>query len=209
MGKTVLALAEETQGIDIVFGADPSVGTSLASCGAEADVVIDFSIAAALPETLDFCVSRKLPLVLATTGHDASGMQAVKAAAEQIPILVSANLSLGALVVSRLVREARNLLAEAYDVTILETHHRAKRDAPSGTAKMLAAAMDMPDATTLSIRGGGVFGTHEVRFLGDMDVITVRHEAIDRRLFAKGALVAARWVAGRAPGLYVLDDVFV
>lgn len=208
MGRTVLALAGETAGIDVVFGADPLTGNSLASAPPEADVVIDFSTALALPETLGFCVSRGLPLILATTGH--TTYEAVEAAAGQIAILASANLSLGALVLSRLAREARRLLAGAYDVTILETHHRAKKDAPSGTAKMLAAAMDAPGpaVTTLSIRGGGVFGTHEVRFLGDMDVVTLRHEAIDRRLFAKGALEAAKWIVGRTPGLYKLDDVY-
>lgn len=206
MGKAVCALAEETEGIEIVFGVDPKEGKRFSDCAEKADVAIDFSVPEALPEALEFCIQNGTPLVLATTGHGVRALEMVSRAAEQIAILKSANLSYGAFVLSKLSRMAREMLSAPYDVAIVETHHRAKKDAPSGTAKMLAGVMGAEDAQMLSVRGGGVNGVHEVCFLGAYDTITLTHSALDRRLFADGALRAAKWVAGCAPGLYGMED---
>ncbi len=206
MGRAISALAAEIEGAKIVAGIDPAMGTSFANCTAAADVVIDFATPKALVDELAFCVDRGLPLVLASTGHGPEADALVDEAAEKIAIVRSANFSYGAYVLARLAKEAHQLLGSAYDVSICEAHHRAKKDAPSGTAKLLAEAMDMPDMPMVSLRGGAVVGTHEVFFLGDRDVITVKHEALDRRLFAEGALHAANWIAGCAPGLYGMAD---
>lgn len=207
MGKAVLSLAAETEGIDVVYGIDPREGTSFAACGVKADVVIDFSSPEALVDELSFCVQRELPLILAATGHGPSSEALVKVASEKIAVLKAANLCYGALALARIARLTRDLLPAGYDATLIETHHRAKKDAPSGTAKMLAGAMGMPDMQMLSVRGGGVIGVHEIQFLADMDGVTLRHEAFDRRVFAKGALDAAQWILHCAPGLYTMEDM--
>ncbi len=206
MGKAVRALAEETPGVEIVALVDPNLNTRFETCDVAADVVVDFSVPAALSETLAFCAKRGLPLVLATTGHGEEADAQIADASENIAILRSANLSFGACVLARLAAKAREWLGDAYEVTIVETHHKHKKDAPSGTAKLLLSAMETPDAPALSIRGGAVVGIHEVQFLGEKDVLTLRHEALDRTLFARGALDAAKWIAQCAPGLYGMED---
>ena len=206
MGRAVLALAGETEGVSIAARIDPALGTSLDTCKADADVLIDFSTPEALHGVLAFCASRGMGLVLATTGHPEAAKARIGEAAERIAILRSANLSYGAYVLAKLAAQAAGLLREKADVTIVETHHRAKKDAPSGTAKLLADAMEIPGAAIVSLRGGSVTGVHEIHFFGESDIVTLRHEAIDRRLFAQGALDAAKWVASCAPGLYGMED---
>lgn len=206
MGKVMRALAEETAGVKITALIAPSLGTSFAACEADADVVIDFSTPAALQEELSFCVQKGMGLVLAATGHPEEARAWIGEAAERIAVFQSANLSYGVYALVKLATHARGLLGEPYDVTVVETHHRAKKDAPSGTAKLLAAAMETPDAPMVSIRGGSVIGVHEIDFYGEHDVITLRHEALDRRVFAQGALTAAQWIATCAPGLYGMED---
>lgn len=207
MGQAVRTLASETEDIAIAACIDPALGTAFATCQTPADVVIDFSTPDALGDTLAFCVRHGLPLVLATTGHQDDAGPRIDEAAEHIAILKSANLSYGAYVLARLAAQAKALLGSAYDITILESHHRAKKDAPSGTAKLLADAMDAPKIPMLSIRGGGTVGTHEIAFYGDRDILQIKHEALDRRLFAKGALDAAQWITTCAPGLYGMADL--
>lgn len=145
MGQTVRALAAESNDITVVACVDPSMGTTFDTCPAGADIVIDFSTPAALEMELAFCTRRGLPLVLGTTGHTEDAQSRVEAAAQEIAILKSANLSFGAYVLAKLAAEAKALLGNAYDVAIVETHHRAKKDAPSGTAKLLAGAMGTPN----------------------------------------------------------------
>ncbi len=206
MGRAVRAEATLSSGVAVVARVDPALSASFETCDADADAVIDFSAPAALDCELAFCAARGLPLVLAVTGHGEDADAKIEAASDRIAILRTANLSYGANALAKLSRQARALLGCAYDVSIVETHHRAKKDAPSGTAKLLAAAMDMPGAPMLSARGGAVVGTHEVCFYGERDVITLKHEALDRSLFAKGALEAAKWIVGCAPGLYGMED---
>lgn len=205
MGKSVRALADETDAFHIAYAVDPVLGTSFAGFDGQADVVIDFSTPAVLEEALAFCVRHSLPLVLATTGHTETADMLLEEAAQHIAILQSANLSNGANVLGKLAAGARAMLG-AYDASIVEVHHRAKVDAPSGTAKRLAKMIGMPQSAVHSIRGGAVVGTHEVYFYGNQDVIALRHEALDRRLFAGGALDAAKWIVDCAPGLYGMND---
>lgn len=206
MGKAVTALARESDSVRIVLGVDPSLGTSFADAHEAADVVIDFSTPAALDDILGYCAGNGVPLVLATTGHGEGAQEKLNKAAESTAILKSANLSYGAYVLRELSARARELLGSAYDVSIVETHHKAKKDAPSGTAKQLAEGMGLVDMPMFSVRGGGIVGTHEVSFHGVLDGLSLKHEALDRQLFARGALDAAEWIVGCAPGLYQMED---
>lgn len=205
MGKTVQALVQEKDVFTIAYAIDPSLGTSFTGFTGKADVVIDFATPAVVQEEVSFCIAHALPLILASTGHSETINGLLEEAAQQIAILWSPNLSSGAYVLSKLATSA-HILLKGYDSAIVETHHRAKADAPSGTAKRLAEMMDMPQMPMHSIRGGAVVGTHEVAFYGNEDIITLRHEALDRRLFANGSLEAAKWIVNCAPGLYDMSD---
>lgn len=207
MGRAVTRLAEETEGVRVVGGIARSLGVSFANVEAEADVVMDFAAPAVLEEELLFCVQNGYPLVLASTGHDEAAQAMIDEAAERVAIFQSPNLSYGAQVLKKLVRLAGELLGDAYDVAIVETHHRAKKDAPSGTAKLLGEALPRQEVPMVSVRGGTVTGMHEVGFYGERDLIRLTHEALDRRLFAEGALEAAKWICGCAPGLYGMEDM--
>lgn len=194
-----------------------------------ADVVVDFSHPAALASLLAYCVRRKLPAVLATTGYVPEQLAEIKAAARSIPIFRSANLSLGVNVLRELVRQAAALLGENFDVEIVERHHSKKVDTPSGTALLLADALAgaLPyepqyvydrhsrrqprgrrEIGISSVRGGTIAGDHEVIFAGRDEVVELRHSAQSREVFAAGALKAARFLSGcQAPGLYGMDHL--
>lgn len=192
------------------------------------DVLIDFSVAAATQRWLDECLRAGRAIVIGTTGHDASQRAAIEAAAHHIPVLRSANMSVG---VNALLAAAEHLarsLGPAYDVEIIETHHRFKADAPSGTALAFkdAVVRGRADLTRLThgrtgqtgqrppdeigihaVRGGDVVGEHDIRFVTLGESITLRHVAHSRDTFARGALAAAAWLASRRPGLYAMTDV--
>lgn len=206
MGMAVQSLLPATPDISLCARIDPALGTSFAGCAARPDVVIDFSTPRALEEELAFCVRKGAALVLATTGHPPQARAMLEEAAAHIAVFHSANLSYGAYVLGRLAAQARRMLGDGYDAAIVERHHRGKRDAPSGTAQQLAQAMGMSGMPTLSVRVGGLVGVHEVGFYGPMDTLTLKHDALDRRLFARGALEAARWLVACAPGLYGMED---
>jgi len=199
---------------------------------AAADVVIDFTTAAASAELAARCAARGGPaLVVGSTGFSDDQLQQIAEAARRIAIVRAGNFSLGVNMLMGLVRQAaRALPAEAWDIEIFEAHHRRKADAPSGTALMLgeaAAEGRGEDLSTLraapwdgitgprpegkigfsSVRAGGIVGEHTVMFASDDEVLTLSHSAIDRSLFAKGAVAAAAWVRSRKPGLYDMQDV--
>ena len=232
--ETICAAGPEFElvaGIDLLGQGDRAfpVYASPAEVREEADAVVDFSSPAALESLLDFCLARRLPLMLATTGYNPEQLDAIQRAAERIPIFRSANMSLGVNVLLALVRRAAAALGEGYDVEIVERHHSRKVDAPSGTALMLAgaAAEGLPYRPELvyerqsvrrprdpheigisSVRGGGIAGDHEVIFAGRDEVIELRHSAMSREVFASGALRAARFLAGVGkPGLYSMADL--
>ncbi|MFA6230366.1 MAG: 4-hydroxy-tetrahydrodipicolinate reductase [Rhodanobacter sp.] len=193
------------------------------------DVVIDFSGPAALGVALDHCLLRGVALVSGTTGIDADLESRLAAASEQIPVLRAANFSLGVVVLSRLLREAAASLP-GWDLEIVESHHGRKQDAPSGTALALGHAAAQARGTTLEaaaaysregrtgerakgsigfavIRGGDIVGEHTALLIGQGERLELSHRATDRSIFARGALHAAHWLAGRAAGHWRLDDV--
>jgi 4-hydroxy-tetrahydrodipicolinate reductase len=197
-----------------------------------AGLAIDFSSARAAPATLAACVAARVPLLIGTTGLAPETAAPLAAAAEHIPLLVAANTSLGLNVMLSLVRAAAAALPGSFDIEIVETHHREKVDAPSGTALAIGRVAAESrgqgfDQTALyarrgqvgaratgaigfaSVRGGDVVGEHEVRFLGQGEQLMLRHSVSDRAVFARGALQAAQWLAGRAPGRYQMSDVFI
>ncbi len=222
---------EAAAGIDLL--AQPMDGfpvfSTPAACTVEADAVIDFSHPAALGPLLEFCVSKKLPVVLATTGYSEEQLAQIKEAAQSIPVFRSANMSLGINVLMDLVKRAASLLGGDFDVEIEERHHRRKLDAPSGTALMLAAAAAsaLPyepefvyDRHTVrrprspreigvsSLRGGTIVGDHTVVFAGRDEVIEISHHAASREVFAAGAVKAAKFLASvDAPGLYDMSSL--
>ena len=214
-------------------GAAPSgvkLSSALPPLLREADLAIDFSNAHAAAANLAACVAARVPLLLGTTGLPRELQAPLGAAANSIALLVAPNTSPGLNVLLDLVRTAARALAPIYDIEILESHHRDKRDAPSGTALALGEAAAQGrgvsleqqgiftrDAATArrvtgqigfaSVRGGDVVGEHEVLFLGPGERLMLRHSATDRSVFARGALIAGQWLAGKPAGRYAMSDV--
>ena len=197
---------------------------------ADAQVAIDFTLPAALADNLAACVSAGVPMVIGTTGLGPAEFEQIDAAAKQIPIVYGRNMSIGIAVLTDLVRTAAATLGEDFDIEITEAHHRDKVDAPSGTALQLGEAAAGARGTTLdaaaawarhgsdaarapgqigfqSQRGGRIVGEHSVMLAGDAEILRLEHQALDRAVFARGALRAARWVAGRKPGRFGIGDV--
>ncbi len=220
----------EGQSIDQHVGAI-SISAQLPPLLAQADLVIDFSSAAAASAHLAACVSARVALLLGTTGLAPELASQLDPAARVIPLLVAPNTSPGVALLLELVRRSAQALPAGYDIEIVETHHRDKRDAPSGTALALGeAAADGRGATLAGeavyarhgrdggraqgqigfscLRGGDVVGEHEICFLGDGERLLLKHVATDRSVFARGALLAGQWLAGRPPGRYAMRDVF-
>jgi len=216
-------VGRDAGGIAIVAGIDDALGKG-------ADVVIDFTVPSASLQHASVCAARGVALVIGTTGFTAEQKEDLRAAARRIPLLLAPNMSVGVNVLFRLVAEGARALGSAYEVEIVEMHHRAKRDAPSGTALRLAeiaaeALGARPEQSFVyarqgdvgprkkgsiglqSLRGGDVVGEHSVYFLADGERLQLTHEATSRDNFARGAIRAARWLAGRKPGFYDMQDV--
>ena len=196
-----------------------------------AEVVIEFTSPEAAVRLAVACAEVGLALVSGATGLSAEQEAAIARAAERVPVVRSGNYSLGVTVLAALVERAAATLGEAFDVEVRETHHRDKKDSPSGTALLLGEAAARGLGTSLESaaefarhgrvdasrprgeigfavsRGGGVYGDHDVSFLGAEETVTLGHRALSREVFARGALRAASWAAGRAPGLYTMRDV--
>lgn len=217
-------------GVDVAYGGQPCgypVCTGYEQVASPADVLIDFSRPDALPELLAMAVAHHLPAVLCATGYTDVELQAIRQAARQIPILQSANMSLGVNVLRELCAMAARTL-EGFDVEIVEKHHRMKADSPSGTALMLYEAVQKekgPETEPVfgrygrtqkrgageigihAVRGGTVTGEHEVGFYGNGEQLILTHRAENRSLFAQGALAAARYLLDQPAGLYTMGDV--
>ena len=237
MGQVITKLAAEdkdaeiTAGIDRVDNRENSypVFTTCDACDVEADVIVDFSVAQAVDGVLAYALKRKMPLVLCTTGLSEKQLEDVKTASAQIPILRSANMSLGVNTVFKLAAAAAKILGEVgYDIEIVEKHHNKKMDAPSGTALAIADAINeaMDDRYTYkldrsaerarreaneigiqAVRGGTIVGEHEVLFCGPDEVIEIKHTAYSKAIFGKGAIQAAQFLKGKKPGMYQMSDV--
>ncbi|HUP67349.1 MAG TPA: dihydrodipicolinate reductase C-terminal domain-containing protein [Sphingomicrobium sp.] len=173
------------------------------------DVLVDFSVPAALPESLDRAISGGVPVLIGTTGLDAGADGQIAEAAKSVAVLRAANTSLGIALLAELVERAARALGPGWDIQIAEAHHRGKVDAPSGTALMLGkiAQSGGRDVAYASVRGGTVAGDHDVMFLGPDERLILSHRAENRMIFARGALAAARFLAGKPAGLYSMRDV--
>ncbi len=237
MGQTISGLIAADPEVELVAGIDARddghnpypVFTEIEKCDVEADCLIDFSAAPAVDKMLDYCVSRKLPCVLCTTGLSEEQLQKVKASSEQVAILKSANMSLGINLLLKMLKEATAVLAAAdFDIEIVEKHHNLKVDAPSGTALALADSINeelnqeyayVYDRSTRrekrpkkeigisAVRGGTIVGDHDVIFAGADEVITFSHRAYSKAVFGKGAVQAAKFLAGKPAGMYDMADV--
>ena len=237
MGKVVTEMIAQEEGIEIVAGVDAFGGqnadfpvfTSLADCTVPADVINDFSTAKAVDLLLAYGVERHIPMVICTTGLSPEQIQAVEDASKEVAVLRSANMSLGINLLLKLVKEAAATLAPAgFDIEIVERHHNQKKDAPSGTALALADSIneemdqaysyvydrtgrsqkrDPKEIGISAVRGGTIPGTHEVIFAGTDEVIELNHIAYSRSIFGKGALAAAKYLAGKPPKFYSMADV--
>ena len=237
MGQQMTAAVEADPRLSLVarFGRPGASGGGLVSQDdalAAADVVIDFTTPAVSAALATACAARGGPaLVFGSTGFDAAQIAAIEAAAGKVAIVRAGNFSLGVNMLMGLVQQAARALGpDAYDIEIFEAHHHRKVDAPSGTALMLGAAAAKGRGVELAkvakhardgitgartpgeigfsvLRGGGIVGEHSVTFAAEDELLTLAHSARDRSLFARGAVAAAVWVAGRPPGAYDMRDV--
>ena len=237
MGRMITDIVKNDENAVISAGVDAytavpndyPVFDSLEKCDADADVVIDFSNAGAVDGLLDYCVEKKLPVVLCTTGLSEEQLEKVKTASRQIPILKSANMSMGINLLLKLLAEAAKVLGPAgYDIELVERHHNQKVDAPSGTALALADSInealdnkytyvydrsqvrkkrEKDEIGISAVRGGTIVGDHEVIFAGTDEVIEFKHTAYSRSVFGKGAVEAAKFLAGQEAGMYDMGDV--
>lgn len=237
MGQVISELVEKdpeaeiTVGVDIADKGNTSypVYTDLSACQEDVDVVIDFSSAKAVDALLDYCGERNLPLVLCTTGLSEEQLARVEETAKKTAVLKSANMSLGINTLLKLIQEAARVLATAgFDMEIVERHHNLKVDAPSGTALALADSLneamdhqyhyvydrsqkreqrDSKEIGLSAVRGGTIVGEHEVIFAGPDEVIEFKHTAYSKTVFAKGAVEAAKFLKGKAAGMYNMSHV--
>lgn len=228
MGKMLVSSAKQcgfeiVGGYDLKESADPPVFTDAKKANVDYDVVIDFS----RPEknTLEairfLAEKRACPAVIATTGYDDAGIAAINALSKKVPVFRSANFSIGIAATKAAAIAVKKILGDPFDIEIVEKHHNQKADSPSGTALLLADALAPKDKQAVnrsgkrgegelgitSVRGGGVVGEHEIGFYGDDEIVTVSHSARSRRLFAVGAFEAAKFVIGKPPKLYGMDDL--
>lgn len=237
MGQVITELVEADDNTIIVAGIDVNVNCmnkypvydSFTKCKVKADVIIDFSSPKNLTEMLDFAIREQSGIVLCTTGFTKEELVQIDEAAKKIPILRSANMSMGVNLMTKLLQEAAKVLANAgFDIEIVEKHHNKKVDAPSGTALALADAMnavlnneyeykydrsrervmrDNKEIGISAVRGGTIVGEHEVIFAGTDEVLEIKHTAYSKAIFAKGAVQAAKFLPGKAPGMYQMSDV--
>lgn len=237
MGQVISGLLASDGEARLVAGVDTRddghnpypVFQNIRDCDVEADCLIDFSVAAAVDDMLDYCVERKLPCVLCTTGLSEAQLKKIAGAAKQIAVLRSANMSLGINLFLKLLKEAAGVLAPAgFDMEIVEKHHNLKVDAPSGTALALADSIneEFGNAYTYvfdrsarrekrpekeigisAVRGGTIVGDHDVIFAGTDEVVTFSHTAYSKAIFGRGAVSAAKFLAGKPAGEYGMCDV--
>ncbi len=236
MGRVIADIVSQREDCQIVAGidlvtvpyADFPIFKDPFSCTVEADVIIDFSNPMLIGNLLTYAKNQKLPLVIATTGFNPDQTSEIKTSSKQIPVFFSFNMSLGVNLLVELAKKAASVLGQQFDIEIIEKHHNQKLDAPSGTAMMIANAINETVGGNLeyvydrhterkkrgkrelgihAVRGGTIVGEHEVIFAGRDEVITLSHSAGSREIFAVGAVNAAVYLAGREPGLYTMSDL--
>ena len=210
MGKTIVDLASNDPNIDIVAKYD--LGDPIEPAMKNCDVVIDFSQADATNEICRTALHHRKSLVIGTTGHSQEQHLMIENTAQSLPIVFASNFSVGVNVLFWLTRKAAELLGSDFNPEIIETHHKMKKDAPSGTARTLAEIVKRTrnldsQIPIQSIREGEVVGNHTITFTAPGERLELTHRASSREIFARGALRAAQWVTGKAPGLYSMQDV--
>ena len=237
MGKTVALCAQNDETLSIICGVDkfkaeqysdfPVYG-DFDSVKEKPDVIIDFSSADNLSSLLDFALSSSLPIVIATTGYSDEQIAEIKKASEKIPVFFTFNFSLGVNLLTALSKKAASVLGDSFDIEIIEKHHNQKIDAPSGTALMLADAINgvadnkysyefdrhsrrmkrpQNEIGIHSVRGGTIVGEHEVIFAGEDEVVTLSHSAYSKKIFANGALKAASFIKDKKSGIFDMNDI--
>ncbi|MBQ8317847.1 MAG: 4-hydroxy-tetrahydrodipicolinate reductase [Lachnospiraceae bacterium] len=237
MGQVITGICKEDDAVCIVAGIDVidnkdngyPVFTDIDACDVEADVIVDFAAAVAVDKLLKYAESKNMPVVLCTTGLSPEQLSKVSQVSEKVAILKSANMSLGINTIMKLLKDAIGVFGPAgYDVEIVEKHHNLKVDAPSGTALALADSIneasnnqyeyiydrsqtrnkrDKRELGISAVRGGTIVGEHEVIFAGIDEVIEIKHTAYSKSVFAKGAVEAAKFLAGKPAGMYNMSDV--
>ena len=234
MGQAVEACVNSREDVMICAGVDIAKGdraypvyTRFADVQTEADVVLDFSNPRVLDDMLAFSVERKMPVIICTTGFSEEQVQKIKDTSKIIPVFYSGNMSLGINMLIELSKMAAKVMSDSFDIEILEKHHNQKLDAPSGTAIMIADAISdvKSDAQYVydrhayrkkrekneigihSVRGGTIVGEHEVIFAGHDEVLSIKHTAQSKGVFASGAVNAAAFIKDKPAGLYDMGDL--
>ena len=235
MGRFVADCAESDENIKLIAGIDKiNSGADFPIFGnfndipADTDVIIDFSNPALLDDLLEFAVKKKVPAVIATTGYSDAQIKQIHKAAESVPIFFTFNMSVGVNLICSLAKKAAAVLGDSFDIEIIEKHHNQKIDAPSGTAIMLANAVNEVFGDTMnyeydrhskrckrpkneigihSVRGGTIVGEHDVIFAGRDEVITISHSAASKEVFAAGAVKAAKFIIGKSAGIYDMNSI--
>lgn len=230
MGKLLCEMIDVQQGIELVAAIAPNeennpnwVKSHASELNGGFDVIIDFSH----PTCLDEILAQQKPSVICTTGHSDAQLQAIEQAAKNVPIVLASNTSQGVNLMHQLVKKAVQSLAADFDIEIVEAHHNRKLDAPSGTAKSLLERVQssLPEAYTVeygragmakretkeigmhSLRGGTIVGEHQVIFAGEDEIVEIKHTALSKKIFAKGAIRAAQFVVAQKAGLYTMEEV--
>jgi 4-hydroxy-tetrahydrodipicolinate reductase len=208
MGKAVLDLAQSDRELEIAARCD--LGDPIEPAIENCDVAIDFSQADSIDEICHAASHHGKSLVIGTTGHSQQQRKIIEKTAHSIPIVLASNFSVGVNVLFWLTQKAAEFLGPDFNPKIIETHHKMKKDAPSGTAKTLAdilKAVRDSEIPTQSIREGDVVGEHTVIFSGPGESLELTHRAANRGIFARGALRAAKWIINKPPGLYSMQNV--
>lgn len=237
MGKVLQHIIQDDKGMDLVAGFDENISEepvpfklymSPDDCEIKADVIIDFSHYTAIPGLLDYCIRTKTPVVVCTTALGDCEKELLQKASESIPVFNSSNMSLGINAISRMLKSAVPVFEDDFNIEIIEKHHNKKVDSPSGTALLLADAIN--DACTIkkdyvygrhgkndeckitdmgihAVRGGSLPGEHTIIFAGPDEVIEIKHTVYSKSIFAMGAVKAAGFLVHQAPGLYSMEDL--
>lgn len=236
MGRVINSLIKERSDCEVLSGIDIlgekydsfEIYKSPFDMPEKPDVIIDFSHPSALANLLSYCKMNNVPLVVATTGYTDEQIADIKSSASQIPIFFTFNMSLGINLLVDLARKATKVLGGQFDIEIVEKHHNRKKDAPSGTALMIAEALneeldgkmqyvydrhsvrkprEKDEIGLHAVRGGTIVGEHDIIFAGHDEVITLSHSAGSREVFAAGSINAAVFLAGKSKGLYAMSDM--
>ena len=239
MGESVMNTVKGSGDFEIAAGVDscaPSkpmpflTFTKISDCDIPVDIIIDFSTAEAIPAVVDYAVLKKIPIIICTTALTDETICKINEAAKTIPVLRSANMSIGINLLMGLLKKCSVILSDAgFDIEIVEKHHRRKIDAPSGTALMLADAINETangkfnyvyeresvhekrgdnDLGIMSLRGGTIAGEHDVIFAGENEIVELNHRALSNDVFSQGALLAAKFLVDKKPGIYSMEDIF-